>query len=132
MSLQLLLYWGLRCIKMILSRVGKVDFIDLYPLSFSEFLEAIGQEPFASLLAKQDWNLISTFRSKLTDFLKQYYFVGGMPEVVNAFIEHKDYAEVRQLQQNIPGFLLIVISPNMLLLPKYPEFVWCGVRFRHS
>ena len=81
--------------------VGKVDFIDLYPLSFSEFLEAIGQEPFASLLAKQDWNLISTFRSKLTDFLKQYYFVGGMPEVVNAFIEHKDYAEVRQLQQNI-------------------------------
>lgn len=36
--------------------VGKVDFIDLYPLSFSEFLEAIGQEPFASLLAKQDWD----------------------------------------------------------------------------
>ncbi len=53
------------------------------------------------MLAKQDWNLISTFRSKLTDFLKQYYFVGGMPEVVNAFIEHKDYTEVRQLQQNI-------------------------------
>ena len=81
--------------------VGKVDFIDLYPLSFSEFLEAIGQESFVSLLAKQDWNLISTFRSKFTDFLKQYYFVGGMPEVVNAFIEHKDYTEVRQLQQNI-------------------------------
>ena len=80
--------------------VGKVDFIDLYPLSFSEFLEAIGQESFVSLLAKQDWNLISTFRSKFTDFLKQY-FVGGMPEVVNAFIEHKDYTEVRQLQQNI-------------------------------
>lgn len=81
--------------------MGKVDFIDLYPLSFSEFLEAIGQESFVSLLAKQDWNLISTFRSKFTDFLKQYYFVGGMPEVVNAFIEHKDYTEVRQLQQNI-------------------------------
>lgn len=81
--------------------VGKVDFIDLYPLSFSEFLSAIGQEPFASLLEKKDWTLISTFRSKFVDFLKQYYFVGGMPEVVNAFVERKDYAVVRQLQQNI-------------------------------
>ncbi len=53
------------------------------------------------MLAKQDWNLIATFRPKFTDFLKQYYFIGGMPEVVNAFIEHKDYTEVRQLQQNI-------------------------------
>lgn len=81
--------------------VGKVDFIDLYPLSFSEFLEAAGQESFARLLVKQDWKLISAFRSKFIDFLKQYYFIGGMPEVVNAFIEHKDYAEVRRLQQNI-------------------------------
>lgn len=81
--------------------VGKVDFIDLYPLSFSEFLSAIGQESFASLLEKKDWTLISTFRSKFVDFLKQYYFVGGMPEVVNAFVERKDYAVVRQLQQNI-------------------------------
>ena len=49
--------------------VGKVDFIDLYPLSFSEFLEAIGQEPFASLLAKQDWNLISKIRNKLNEII---------------------------------------------------------------
>ena len=81
--------------------VGKVDFMDLYPLSFSEFLEAVGQEAFAHLLAKKDWGLIAAFRSKLIDLLKQYYYVGGMPEVVNAFINHKDYAEVRQLQQTI-------------------------------
>ena len=81
--------------------VGKVDFMDLYPLSFSEFLEAVGQEAFARLLAKKDWGLIAVFRSKLIDLLKQYYYVGGMPEVVNAFINHKDYAEVRQLQQTI-------------------------------
>ena len=81
--------------------VGKVDFMDLYPLSFSEFLEAVGQEAFARLLAKKDWGLIAAFRSKLIDLLKQYYYVGGMPEVVNAFINHKDYAEVRQLQQPI-------------------------------
>ena len=81
--------------------VGKVDFMDLYPLSYSEFLEAVGQEAFARLLAKKDWGLIAAFRSKLIDLLKQYYYVGGMPEVVNAFINHKDYAEVRQLQQTI-------------------------------
>lgn len=81
--------------------VGKVDFMDLYPLSFSEFLEAVGQEAFARLLAKKDWGLIAAFRSKLIDLLKQYFYVGGMPEVVNAFINHKDYAEVRQLQQTI-------------------------------
>ena len=81
--------------------VGKVDFMDLYPLSFSEFLEAVGQEAFARLLAKKDWGLIAAFRSKLIDLLKQYYYVGGIPEVVNAFINHKDYAEVRQLQQTI-------------------------------
>lgn len=81
--------------------VGKVDFMDLYPLSFSEFLEAVGQEAFARLLAKKDWGLIAAFRSKLIDLLKQYYYIGGMPEVVNAFINHKDYAEVRQLQQTI-------------------------------
>ena len=81
--------------------VGKVDFMDLYPLSFSEFLEAVGQEAFARLLAKKDWGLIAAFRSKLIDLVKQYYYVGGMPEVVNAFINHKDYAEVRQLQQTI-------------------------------
>ena len=81
--------------------VGKVDFMDLYPLSFSEFLEAVGQEAFARLLAKKDWGLIAAFRSKLIDLLKQYYYVGGMPEVMNAFINHKDYAEVRQLQQTI-------------------------------
>lgn len=81
--------------------VGKVDFMDLYPLSFSEYLEAVGQSSFGLLLSKQDWSMISTFRSTFTDLLKQYYFVGGMPEVVNAFIQHKDYAEVRQLQQHI-------------------------------
>ncbi|KAB4865486.1 ATP-binding protein [Bacteroides thetaiotaomicron] len=81
--------------------LGKVDFMHLYPLSFSEFLEAVGQEAFARLLAKKDWGLIAAFRSKLIDLLKQYYYVGGMPEVVNAFINHKDYAEVRQLQQTI-------------------------------
>ncbi|WP_448789057.1 ATP-binding protein [Bacteroides graminisolvens] len=81
--------------------VGKVDFLDLYPLSFSEFLEAMDQKTYVELLEKKDWKLISIFRPKLIDFLRLYYFIGGMPEVVHSFVENKDFAEVRRLQLSI-------------------------------
>lgn len=81
--------------------VGKVDFIDLYPLSFAEFLDAMGQQDFITLLEKKDWNTISIFRYKLIELLRQYFFIGGMPEVVASFISNKDFREARQLQQNI-------------------------------
>lgn len=108
--------------------VGKVDFMDLYPLSFSEFLEAVGQEAFARLLAKKDWGLIAAFRSKLIDLLKQYYYVGGMPEVVNAFINHKDYAEVRQLQQTILDSYDRDFSKHAPIaeVPRI-RMIWCSV-----
>lgn len=81
--------------------VGKVDFVDLYPLSFIEFLSAMGQEELSVLLAKQDWSLISVFHSRFVELLKHYFFVGGMPEVVSFFVAHKDFASVRRLQQAI-------------------------------
>ena len=62
--------------------VGKVDFLKLYPLSFNEFLRAIGEERFAELLDKRDFQMITSFRQTYIDALKQYYFVGGMPEAV--------------------------------------------------
>lgn len=81
--------------------VGKVEFIDLYPLSFHEFLNALGQERLTELLLSKDWELISVMQSKLQEYLRQYYYVGGMPEVVTSFIADKDLAKVRQLQQDI-------------------------------
>lgn len=57
--------------------VGKVDFLRLYPLSFIEFLMAMGQERFAKLLDKQDFPMITSFKSTYIEALKQYYFVGG-------------------------------------------------------
>lgn len=81
--------------------VGKVDFMDLYPLSFFEFLDAIGQESLKSLLLSKDWELITAFQSKLQEYLRQYYYIGGMPEVVSSFITEKNMMKVRQLQQNI-------------------------------
>ncbi|MDR1778447.1 MAG: ATP-binding protein, partial [Clostridiales Family XIII bacterium] len=81
--------------------VGKVDFLDLYPLSFPEFMMAMGKQQFASLLAEADYGMQTTFKQDYIELLKHYYFVGGMPEVVLAFSENNDFNEVRRIQQNI-------------------------------
>lgn len=81
--------------------VGKVDFLSLYPLSFKEFLMATIGERFAELLDKQDYPMITSFKQTYIDALKQYYFVGGMPEAVQSFAEEKDFNEVREIQKRI-------------------------------
>ena len=81
--------------------VGQVEFLNLYPLNFGEFLKASGNTSLFNLLIEKDWSLIETFKSKYINLLKQYYYVGGMPEVVNSFIEDEDYNKVRTIQQNI-------------------------------
>ena len=81
--------------------VGKVDFLKLYPLSFKEFLMATGKDRFAELLSKQDYPMITSFKQTYIDVLKQYYFVGGMPEAVQSFAENKDFNEVREIQKRI-------------------------------
>jgi predicted AAA+ superfamily ATPase len=64
-------------------------------------LEGIGEEELAQLLQKGDWGLITTFKSKFIDYLRKYYFVGGMPESVKVYSEDRDYAEVRRVQEGI-------------------------------
>lgn len=81
--------------------VGKVDTIDLYPMSYREFLEAMGETQLVELLNRKDYTLISDFSNRYIFWLKNYYYVGGMPEVVSYFAEHKDYVEVRRLQKEI-------------------------------
>ena len=81
--------------------VGKVDFLKLYPLSFMEFLMATDKERFAELLDKMDFGMITSFKQTYIDALKQYYFVGGMPEAVQSFAADKDFNEVRNIQKRI-------------------------------
>ena len=81
--------------------VGKVDFLKLYPLSFKEFLMATDKERFVELLDKQDFQMITSFKQTYIDALKQYYFVGGMPEAVQSFVDDKDFKEVREIQKRI-------------------------------
>ena len=81
--------------------VGKVEFLDLYPLSFPEFLKATGNERFEETLARADFDMVTSFKTTYIDLLKQYYFVGGMPEVVATFAVNRDFNEARELQQGI-------------------------------
>lgn len=81
--------------------VGKVSFLRVYPLSFSEFLCAIQREGLAQLIATKDYTAIDAFAYLLTDLLRQYYFVGGMPEAVKTFAEQQNYEKVRVVQQEI-------------------------------
>lgn len=81
--------------------VGKVEFLRLYPLSFTEFLDAMGKEQFVELIEKQDFEMIKLFNTKFEDLLKQYTYIGGMPEVVQNFVNNKDFKKVRTIQKRI-------------------------------
>lgn len=81
--------------------VGKVDLLNLYPLNYSEFLYAMDQEPLAKALEAKDYSLINIFHDKYIFWLKNYYYIGGMPGIVASFRENRDYEEVRQIQRDI-------------------------------
>ena len=81
--------------------VGKVNFMTLYPLSFLEFLSANGEELLREAMESGKIDTVKTFASKLINYLKYYYFVGGMPEVVQSFIDNRDFKEVRTIQEEI-------------------------------
>ncbi len=81
--------------------VGKVNFMNLRPLSFCEFLGALGEEMLAEAITNCWWDRLAPFADKLTNYLKTYYYVGGMPEVVSAYVETKDFSLVRSKQNDI-------------------------------
>lgn len=81
--------------------VGKVDFCDLYPLTFREFLLACGEAQLLKVLDDNDFEMMRIFKTKYTDYLKYYYFVGGMPEVVLDFITRHDLKSVRKIQNKL-------------------------------
>jgi uncharacterized protein len=81
--------------------VGKVDFYDLRPMSFNEFLNAAGEEKLAEAIVNKEWDIVSIFHEKLNEYLRYYFFTGGMPEVVSIFIETRNWELIRQAQKNI-------------------------------
>ena len=79
----------------------KVEFLDLSPLSFPEFLLATDQQPLLELIEKKDWGLLKSFKGRLIQNLRHYYFVGGMPEAVQSFQRNNDFQKVRKIQKEI-------------------------------
>ena len=78
-----------------------VEFMDLHPLSFSEFLCAINHERYAEALESDNLDLIGSLKYELVDLLKKYVIVGGMPEAVAEYARNKDYAAVREIHRSI-------------------------------
>ena len=83
------------------SPVGKVDFMHLYPLNFYEFICALGENQLAQLLLSNDYEMINAYSIRYTELLKKYYYIGGMPEVVQTYIDTEDFYEVREIQKNL-------------------------------
>lgn len=81
--------------------VGKVDSMHLYPLSFPEFLRAAGNEGLAALLEQCDFRMITNFKDRYIDLLKNYYYVGGMPAAVAAYVKDRSLKNVRRVQQRL-------------------------------
>ncbi len=83
--------------------VGKVDFLNLYPMTFSEFLIADNSENLVNVMiqTKEIKKIPSLFESQLIEKLKTYYIVGGMPEVVHSWVNEKDIEKVNKIQKNI-------------------------------
>lgn len=108
--------------------VGKVDFLDLYPLNYKEFLLALGEERFVEILDRDDIPMITTFKEKYIERLKEYYFIGGMPEVVYDFVRNKDFNRVREIQNNLLNYYQQDFSkhaPN-ILVPRL-NMVWNSI-----
>lgn len=81
--------------------VGKVDMLYMYPMDFEEFLLAMGKEQLVELLRNNSWAALTPLRGMLTELLRQYYFVGGMPEAVKAYVGRGDIWEVRSIHSKI-------------------------------
>ncbi len=81
--------------------VGKVDFMDLRPLSFNEFLLSQNESALVDALKAKKWDIITIFADKLKEYLRYYFYVGGMPEVVDAFVQTKDWELVRRIQNRL-------------------------------
>ena len=81
--------------------VGKVDLLDLHPLSFREYLYAVGEKSLSDAIQAKDYSVIDLFSEKYISHLKNYYFVGGMPGVVDVFRQDSDYQGARKVQRDI-------------------------------
>lgn len=81
--------------------VGKVNTMTLYPMSYCEFIQAMGYEKEVEMMEQQRWDVVKNFADRYIHLLKLYYYIGGMPEAINVYLKTKDFHEVRLVQKAI-------------------------------
>lgn len=108
--------------------VGKVDFMNLYPLTFREFLLAIGKQQLVSLLDQRDVIMITALKQSFIEEMRSYFLVGGMPEAVSTFAKTRDYIAVRSVQEQLLGYYRQDFSKHApaALVPRLNQ-VWDSV-----
>lgn len=107
--------------------VGKVDVLRLHPMSFEEFLWASGHDQLADALANCEWDMLEGVKTKLEDLLRQYYFVGGMPEVVLNWCSKQDIFSIRRLQKRIIDSYANDISKHSGAESERIRMVWNSI-----
>lgn len=125
--------------------VGKVEFLNLYPMNFQEFMMAVGEKRLAELPGQGDYALMNAFSEKYADWLRKYYYIGGMPEAVKTFLETDDFYEVRDIQngllvyyendfskhapkETVPRIRMVWDSVPMQLAKENKKFVYGSIR----
>lgn len=108
--------------------VGKVDNMELYPLSFTEFLSATGNESLKKLITSKDFDMIATFKDKFINILKIYYYVGGMPAAVNAYVKNGTLSSARKVQLRLLNDYEADFSKHAptSIIPRI-QMVWNGI-----
>lgn len=81
--------------------VGKVEHINIYPMTFKEFLIATNREVYYNAIINQDWTIIKILKDGFIEALREYYLVGGMPECVQEFVNNKNFYNIKNIQDNI-------------------------------
>ena len=107
--------------------VGKVNTMRMYPMTFTEYLLACGRTQLVDMLNSLDWQSINVFADVLTDYLRQYYFVGGMPEAVLSYINTGDTGRVREVQNEILDAYMRDISKHSKLKAERIRQLWNSI-----
>ena len=108
--------------------VGKVEFLRMYPLSFLEFLEAVGKDRYKKLITNLDYKNITLFKADFEELLKEYLFVGGMPEAVDSFAKNHNFDDVRKIQNAlINGFVSDFSKYNTAFDTLKTKMVWDSI-----
>lgn len=107
--------------------VGKVDMLNMYPMTFMEYLMACGKEKIADAMLSKDWRTVELERDCLENLLREYYFVGGMPEAVLEFVTTRDVTETRKIQHNILEAYSFDISKHTQSEVQRIHLIWSSI-----